>query len=54
MVYSVADARRRAEAEDVTFVEVDEQEPARPPRHAPPRPARRRRLPAGGGEPDRD
>ena len=53
MAYSMSDARR-AEAEDAPYAEVDELESARAPRHAPPRPARRRGRPAGATRNDRE
>lgn len=52
MVDAMTDAMRRAEHDDQVVGEVEEHEPATPPRHAPPRPARRLGRPSGG-EPNR-
>ena len=53
MRYSMSEARQ-AEAEHTTHAEADELEAARPPRHAPPRPARRPGRPASTPRPDRE
>jgi hypothetical protein len=52
MPYSMSDARQ-TEAEDAPYAEVDELESARAPRHAPPRPARRRGHPRTDAREDR-